>query len=103
MFSLSSIYTYGSVDSLFCEINKFSDLIEVSLIPSLTIFLGIIALVLMFRSTTLFLDLGVVSSPVATTDTLALPSRLSSKIEPTITSASGCTCSLISLVILSTS
>ena len=43
------------------------------------------------------------SKPVATTDTLALPSNFSSKIEPTITSASGCTCSLISLVILSTS
>ena len=50
-----------------------------------------------------FVGRGVVSSPVATTDTLALPSKLSSNIDPTITSASGCTCSLISFVILSTS
>ena len=55
------------------------------------------------RSTTDFPGLEWVSSPVATTDTLAVPSNFSSKIEPTITSASGWTCSLISLVILSTS
>ena len=54
-------------------------------------------------STTDLPGLECVSKPVATTDTLAVPSNFSSKIEPTITSASGCTCSLISLVILSTS
>ena len=42
-------------------------------------------------------------SPVATTDTLILPSILSSKIDPTITSASGCTSALIAFVTLSTS
>ena len=42
-----------------------------------------------YKSITAFVGLGVVSSPVATTDTLALPSKLSSKIDPTITSASG--------------
>ena len=41
------------------------------------------------RSTILRPGLICGPSPVATTDTLTLPSILSSKIEPTITSASG--------------
>ena len=55
------------------------------------------------KSIILFDGLSWGSNPVATTETLALPSRFSSKIDPTITSASGWTCSLISFVILSTS
>ena len=42
-----------------------------------------------FKSTIDLVGLGLESSPVATTETLALPSKFSSKIEPTITSASG--------------
>ena len=56
-----------------------------------------------FKSTILLPGLICGPNPVATTDTLILPSILSSKIDPTITSASGCTSALIALVTLSTS
>ena len=81
----------------------FSDLIDWIFSDWDVELLDITALVLTWRSMTDLVGRGVVSRPVATTETLALPSKLSSNIEPTITSASGCTCSLISLVILSTS
>ena len=41
------------------------------------------------KSTIDLVGFGCESNPVATTETLALPSSLSSKIDPTITSASG--------------